>query len=53
MGEIWNYDSRNLFSKKDSFFKQLYGPLYVKLALVRTSGINSNLSEYSLRATYA
>ena len=26
MVELWNYDSRNLWSKKDSFFEHLYGP---------------------------
>ena len=31
--ELWNYDSRNLISKKDSFFEQLYGPYYLVVAL--------------------
>ena len=33
MAELWNYDSRNLCSKKGSFFEQLFGRPCVMAAL--------------------
>ena len=35
MAELWNYDSRNLCSKKGLFFEQLYGPPCVMAALLK------------------
>ena len=45
LAELWNYDSHNLFSKKDSFFEQLYGPPCF-IAALGTQSFSPNIEDF-------